>query len=222
MDTDNGKEISVILLAGGKGMRMGLSTPKQFLPLQGKPLVFYSLELFLKIEDVAEVVVVCDKSYRPLFAPYSVKFADPGARRQDSLFNGLQEVAPTSKWICVHDAARPLITQEMVETLIQEGRTHGAACLGMPVKWSVKARTKDHFVKQTVDRDYLWEIQTPQFLSKELLMQGFALAQEKGLTVTDDVSLAEHLGHPVKLVKGAYSNIKITTPEDLTLAHQLL
>ena len=222
MQIDKDEAISVVLLAGGKGMRMGLSTPKQFLPLQGKPLVFYSLELFLKMEEVTEIVVVCDKSYRPLFAPYAVKFADPGTRRQDSLFNGLQEVSPTSKWICVHDAARPLITHEMVQTLFQEGRIHGAACLGMPVKWSVKARTKDNFVQQTIDRDYLWEIQTPQFLSKELLMQGFALAQEKNLTVTDDVSLAEHLGHPVKLVKGAYSNIKITTPEDLTLAHQLL
>ena len=214
--------ISVILLAGGKGVRMGSPIPKQFLELGDKPIVCHSLEVFLEMEDVAEVIVVCASSYRHHFSSYSVKFADPGPRRQDSVFNGLGQLHPSSHWVCIHDGARPMITREIVERLFHEGQLHGAACVGMPMIPTVKSRTEDHFVDQTIDRERLWEIQTPQFLSKKLLTDGFALALEKGLTLTDDVSLAELQNHPVKLVKGGHTNLKITTPEDLAHAKLLL
>lgn len=217
-----GDLVSVILLAGGKGMRMGGTIPKQFLPLGDKPIICHSLEIFLKIGVVAEIVVVCAPSYRHLLSGYSVTFADPGPRRQDSVFNGLCQLRASASWVCVHDGARPLITPEMVERLFQEGRRHGAACVGMPMIPTVKSRTADYFVDKTLDRDSLWEIQTPQFLSRKLMAQGFVVTQEKGLTLTDDVSLAELQGHPVKLVEGAHTNLKITTPEDLIRARQLL
>lgn len=208
--------ISVILLAGGSGSRMKSQLPKQFLPLNGKPIAHHSLDVFLAMPDVQEVIVVCDPAYRNYFQGYPVKFALPGERRQDSLFNGLH--IASCDWICVHDAVRPFITQQMLERLFTEGKKVKAASLGMPIKWTVKLCHPDLRVQQTLNRDQLWEGQTPQFLAKEILLKGFAKAQEQNLTVTDDVSLAELINHPVSMVEGAYTNIKVTTPEDLVIA----
>lgn len=212
--------LSLILLAGGTGSRMNSATPKQFLSLNGKPLVLYSLEIFLKIPEIKEIVVVTPESWQPLFASFPVKFARPGPRRQDSVYNGLQEV--THDWVLTHDGVRPFITLNMVTELIQMGKKVGAATLGMPIKPTVKECCNDHFVERTPDRSKMWEIQTPQMLSKELFTKGFQLTQERNLTVTDDTTLAELQGHPVKLVKGHYMNLKITTPDDLLVAQSLL
>ncbi|MCC5831681.1 MAG: 2-C-methyl-D-erythritol 4-phosphate cytidylyltransferase [Chlamydiales bacterium] len=206
-------KISVILLAGGKGSRMGTALPKQFLLLDERPIACRSLEIFLNHSAVSEVIVVCASAYRPFFSGYDVQFANPGERRQDSLFNGL--AFARHEWVCVHDAARPYLTRELLTRLIDEGKEIGAATLAMPVKNTVKESDESGFVRSTPDREYIWEVQTPQLLTKEVLLKGFAYADKHGLTVTDDVSLAELIGHPVKLVPGSYENIKITTPEDL-------
>lgn len=211
--------ISVILLAGGHGSRMKCNLPKQYLELHGKPIAHYSLEMFLSMSDVQEVIVVCDPAYCHYFSSYGVKFALPGERRQDSLYNGLK--AASCEWICVHDSVRPFITVEMTQRLFADGKKMGAATVGMPMKWTVKLCKENNLVQNTLDRNLVWEGQTPQFLSKTVLLSGFSHAIEHDLTVTDDVSLAEIIGHPVKLVEGAYNNIKITTPEDMIIAQEL-
>lgn len=216
------ESISVVLLAGGKGMRMGTSLPKQFLSLKGKPIACHSLEIFLSHPNVKEVVVVCDPSYYSYFSAYPVRFALPGERRQDSLWNGMHALSENAKWVCVHDAARPFISHEMLSRLIQEGINTGAATVGMPSKVTVKISSEKNFVEQTLDRRFVWEIQTPQLVAKSLLLQGFELANRQNTTVTDDVSLAELVGHPVKLVLGSYENLKITTPEDLVISESLV
>ena len=215
-------QTSVILLAGGKGVRMGTSLPKQFLSLKEKPIVSYSLNLFCSLPSIHEVIVVCDPSFQHYFADYPVVFALPGIRRQDSLKNGLERVSSATQWVCIHDAARPLITIEMLFKLFLEGKKTGAATLGMPVKWTVKMTKEDNIVDKTLNREKVWEIQTPQFISKKLLQEGILFADTHNLTVTDDVSFAELLSHPVKLVAGSYTNLKITTPEDLTIAEKFL
>ncbi len=212
-------KISLVLLAGGVGTRMGSSQPKQYLLLEGKPIACHSLEVFLSHPAVAQVIVVCAPQYRSYFAPYTVQFAEPGARRQDSLFNGLQLVE--TSWVCIHDAARPFITTEMIDHLLNEGEKTGAATVAVPVKCTIKESDSKGFVTQTLDRSRLWEIQTPQLLKKELLKEGFAHACAHAVTVTDDVSLAELIGKPVKLVQGSAHNIKITTPEDLSLCQNI-
>lgn len=209
---------SIILLAGGIGRRMGSAHPKQFLPLEGQPIALHSFYLFRQMPEVDEIIVVCAPEYRTLF-PEGTLFATPGKERQDSVFNGLQQTSGTL--ICIHDAARPMVTEAMTRRVLEAAAEHGAATVGMPVKFTVKEANDEGFVQRTPDRKFIWEIQTPQALRRDLLEQGFALAHEKQITVTDDASLAELVGHPVKLVKGAYSNIKITTPEDLILAEQL-
>lgn len=209
---------SVILLAGGKGVRMGGPLPKQFLPLQQKAIALHSLEVLLQLEEVEEVIVVCDPDYHHFFSGLPVQFALPGELRQDSLYNGLRCVHPQAQWVCTHDAARPFITQNMVKMLFAAGKQVGAASLATPSKNTLKEACMEAHVKRTLDRSQIWEIQTPQLIKKEILEAGFAYARKHALQVTDDVSLAELIGHPVKLVVGSYQNIKITTPEDLEFA----
>lgn len=216
--------VSVILLAGGVGSRMRTETPKQYLKLHDRPLILHSLELFLRMPEVTEVIIVSDPVYRPLFIeqPHpKIHFALPGERRQDSLYQGFHLIDEKADLVCVHDAARPLITEALVRRVLKEGEAHGAATVGMPIKFTVKEVDPQRMVKNTPDRNFIWEIQTPQVIRPTLLKKGFELAIQKGLTVSDDVSLVELTGHPVKLVEGSYDNIKITTPGDILVAQSL-
>lgn len=217
-------DVSVILLAGGIGTRMESETPKQYLLLNDRPVITYSLELFLSLPEVKEVVVVCHPDYRKNFSPDHprIKFALPGERRQDSVFHGLQVIDRESSLVMIHDSSRPMVSEKIVHRVIEAAREHGAAAAGMPVKFTVKQMDGHNFVTSTPDRSQLWEVQTPQAMMPELLVQGFEKANSLHLTVTDDVSLIELIGHPVKLVEGNYSNLKITTPEDLPVAETLL
>lgn len=212
-------KISAILVSGGIGSRMQAKKPKQYLPLCGKPIVRYSFELLLPL--VHQLIVVCDPSYQFLFGE-TAHFAKPGPRRQDSVYNGFQHVSPDSELILIHDAARPLISRPLVERVIDAAALYGAAACGIPLKFTVKETKEENFVLRTPNREKFWEIQTPQVVRKDLLKRGFEAALAQNLTVTDDVSLVELLKAPVKLVEGSYSNIKITTPEDLVIAEKLL
>lgn len=216
--------LSVILLAGGLGTRMQAAIPKQFLLLQNKPIALYSFDLFLTLPEVDEIVVVCDPAYRHLFSSNNLKisFADPGERRQDSVWNGFNKSNADFDWICIHDSARPFITSSLVLSAIEAAKEQGAAALGMPLKFTVKECNEQGWVKNTPSRDRLWEIQTPQVIRRDLLQKGFQLAQELNATVTDDLSLVELFSNPVRIVKGSYENIKITTPEDLIIAESIL
>lgn len=213
-------DVSVIIVAGGIGSRMGSEIPKQFLPLIGKPMIMHSFEIFKTIPEVKEIVVVCEPEFYSLFD--GALFAPPGPRRQDSFYNGFLATNKKNKLICSHDAARPLITKEMVKRTIDAAVEHGAAALGMPLKFTIKECDGKNLVVKTPDRSKYWEIQTPQVIQRDLLKKGFEKVIQEKLTVTDDVSIIELMGLPVKLVEGSYSNIKITTPEDLELAKQLI
>lgn len=213
---------SAILLAGGTGSRMQSSTPKQFLKIDQKPIAVYSFDLFLQIPEIDEIVVVCAPDFTSYFKSdsKSVVFALPGQRRQDSVFNGLQ--VSSHPLICIHDAARPFIDKILVSKVLAAGEQYGAATVAMPLKFTVKEVDSNQFVKNTPDRSKIWEIQTPQVLHREILIEGFNQAYEKEITVTDDVSLAELINKPVKLVEGSHTNIKITVPSDLAIACQLI
>jgi 2-C-methyl-D-erythritol 4-phosphate cytidylyltransferase len=216
---------SVILLAGGVGSRMGAEIPKQFLQVLGKPIVNYSFELFLAMEEVDEIVVVCGQEYRSYFeqaSPKRIAFAQPGVRRQDSMQNGLREISNTAHLVCVHDAARPCVTEAQVQSVLAAAQEEGAAVLGMPIKSTVKEVDRNGFVIRTLDRSHVWEMQTPQVATPTLLRGGLEVAAEQGLTVTDDMALVELLDSPVKVVEGSYDNLKVTTPEDLDVVKGIL
>ncbi|RYR31460.1 hypothetical protein Ahy_B01g056256 isoform A [Arachis hypogaea] len=248
------KSVSVVLLAGGQGKRMGANMPKQYLPLLGQPIALYSFYTFSRMVEVKEIIVVCDPSYKDIFEDAKVndkvelKFALPGKERQDSVYNGLQECAvyfsffwgrvglnindynfhpilavdSNSQLVCIHDSARPLVLSEDVKKVLKDGLLNGASVLGVPVKATIKEANNESFVVRTLDRKTLWEMQTPQIIKPELLKKGFELVNREGLEVTDDVSIVEHLKHPVYITQGSYTNIKVTTPDDLILAERIL
>lgn len=211
--------VCVILVAGGSGSRMKLATPKQYLCFQGKPLARHSFDLFQTMPEMCEIVVVCAEEYRHLFSqddsPVTVTYAQPGLRRQDSVYHGFQAICSNPSLVCIHDAARPFITDALVRRTLLAANEYGAATAAMPVRFTVKESDAGQLVKHTPERSKIWEIQTPQVIQPHLLKEGFHLATKNNLTVSDDVSLVELLQKPVKLVEGCYSNIKITTPEDL-------
>lgn len=224
----NIENVSVILLAGGSGKRMKANRPKQFLDLAGEPVIYHSLKLFARMPEVWQIVVVVEESYRDIFTSFtrtlgsSLTFADPGKERQDSVFNGLAAVREGSTLACVHDAARPLVTVREVREVLRDARTHGAAVLGVPSKATIKESEDGEFVLRTIPRTRLWEIQTPQVIEPGLLRKGFENVRNQGLEVTDDVSIVEQLGEPVKITVGEYTNIKLTTPEDMNIAESIL
>lgn len=218
--------VSVILLCGGQGKRIGGHTPKQFLMINQKLIARYSFDIFKMMPEIIEIVVVCEPAYRHYFDvenfSLSLNFAQPGLRRQDSVFNGLKALTKNAALTCIHDSARPLINTKLVRRVIEAAHEYGAATAGMPLKFTIKEHDGHLNVKKTVDRSKYWEIQTPQIMRTELLSKGFEYIQKHNLEITDDVSLAEHLGYPIKLVEGDYTNLKITTPEDLSYATYLL
>jgi len=213
-------KVSAILLAGGRGLRMGSNTPKQYIPLHGKAVAIYALEALRSCPHIHEIIVVCAEPYQPIFQHLSneIVFAQPGRRRQDSVFNAFQLVSEECPLVLIHDAARPFILQEDMNRVIRAGEQYGAATLASPVTSTIKRADSSGIVEETFDRKTLYAINTPQVLRKEILTEGFAKVQKSGVTVTDDVSLAEAINKPVKLVMGSDSNIKITTPEDLDIA----
>lgn len=216
---------SVVLLAGGKGVRMNAPLPKQYLTIHHKIIALYSFEVFLQMPEVQRIVIVCDPAYQHVFesvpSHIPLDFALPGSERQDSVYHAIQKLKH-NPLVCIHDAVRPCISPVLVRKVVQAAAESGAAFLGVPSKATVKMRINHVSSFQTLPRHDLWEAQTPQVIDLNLLKQAFLYAHEHSLTVTDDVSLIELLELPVKLVEGEDRNIKITTSTDLQLAHLLL
>ena len=138
------------------------------------------------------------------------------------MYNGLQQIAEAAHLVAVHDSARPLITARDALVCFEDAQRVGAAVLGVPVKPTIKEVDGSNKVVKTLKRSVLWEVQTPQVIQPPLLRRGFALVAEQGLEVTDDVSIVEALGEPVLITPGSYTNIKVTTPDDMSVAERFL
>ena len=183
--------ISLILLAGGTGSRMGAVHPKQFLLLGGQPVALHSFNLFMEIPEIGEIIVVCDPAYQNIFHSSSkpLFFAPPGKRRQDSVYNGLQQCSPHAELIVVHDSARPFLEKKDLLNLLEAASRVGAATLATPITSTIKQGNAEKRVEKTVDRSQLWEIQTPQAIRADWIREGFQRVHQKNLQVTDDVSI---------------------------------
>lgn len=212
---------------------MGGQIPKQYLVLGGLPLLVHSLRLFESIASIDEVVLVVpeeDRGFcREVLVPdHGIKkvahIVAGGARRQDSVLNGLKAIGGhMPRWILVHDAARPFVTVDLVERVLEAGRRTGAAVAALPMPDTVKRVDKvSGIICGTLNRDELWLIQTPQVFRYDWLVQGHELARRENLDVTDDAALIESLGYPVMVVEGSSMNLKITRPEDLLLGEAVL
>jgi len=195
---------------------MKSDVPKTFLPLRGKPVILHSFDLFLSMKEIDEIIVVCPKEHQSIF-PAGTLFAPPGEKRQDSVQNGVLKTS--GDVLLIHDGSRPLIRKEDVLKLLEEGMSTKAAALASPIKNTIKQVSANKHVEKTLDRSVLYEMYTPQLLAREVYEKGYQAA--KGVPLTDDVALAECINHPVKIVIGCASNIKITYPIDLKLAEIL-
>jgi len=221
---------------------MKATIPKQFLTLRSCPILHYSLHLFLEklpayctangISPPGQVILVLDPKYQPEYQPIVDKyegrlaFANPGVERQGSVENGLNKLHELTGGVCeyiaVHDSARPLVTIPEVCDVVIDAQNVGAAVLGVPCKATIKESEDGVLVQRTIPRSRLWEVHTPQVVKVNALLRGFKKVEKEGLEVTDDVSIIEALGEPVKLTRGEYTNLKITTPEDMEVATAIL
>ncbi|WP_223299026.1 2-C-methyl-D-erythritol 4-phosphate cytidylyltransferase [Paenibacillus darwinianus] len=224
----DGAEWSAVIVAAGRGTRMGTAESKQYLPLRGKPVLVHTLAIFERMREIRDVVLVTGvedvERCRRLAAEHGLRkvaaVVPGGGERQHSVRLGL--AAASSPWVMVHDGVRPLVTPESVRRCIAAAYRHGAAVLAVPVKDTIKKVDAAGIIESTPDRRSLWAIQTPQAFRRELLEACHGRAEGEGFIGTDDAMVVERYGHPVAVAEGDYTNIKITTPDDLPYAAFLL
>ena len=217
--------VCAVVPAGGTGTRMGGTVPKQFLELNGKPILYYTLKTLQDCGIISELIlVVPEKEYENactdwLGKPEIVtKVVVGGEKRQDSVYNGFCELSPQTEIVLVHDGVRPFLSHQMIQESVDAAREYGAAITAIRVNDTIKKVEDSGLVSKTVDRDGLWRVQTPQVFRYELLEEAFKKANSEKFYGTDEGTLIEHLGKPVKVVEGSEQNIKITRPEDLRLS----
>jgi 2-C-methyl-D-erythritol 4-phosphate cytidylyltransferase len=220
---------AVILPAAGRSTRFhDANYKKPFAPLGGRAVWLHSAERFLNRSDVIQTILVIAKEDREYFqfkfssniAILGIMAIDGGAERADSITNALARVKPEADFICVHDAARPCLTDAWIDQVFLAAEKTGAAILALPVSGTLKRAGNDKIIQETVSRSGLWEAQTPQVFRRELLLEAYA--KRAGFQATDDAQLVERIGKQVTIVPGSPINLKITTKEDLRLAEQAL
>lgn len=219
--------VSAIVVAAGQGRRLKSKVSKPILKLNSKPIIVYALGVLNSCPEIKEIILVGNPSniqeLKAIVSKYRIRKVNKiclgGKARQDSVAKGIKFISKHAKFILIHDAVRPFISKDLVSLLIISAQKFLAAISAVPVKATIKASDKLGFVKRTVERSNLWEVQTPQVFSRELLLKAYA--RFKNCAVTDDAMLVEKLGVKVKIVLGTYRNIKITTPEDLKIAKGL-
>lgn len=215
-----------LITAAGKGRRMNSETPKQYLPLDGKPILVRTMEIFEACAAVDEIYVIVpadqmDRVEKEIIEKYQfrkvLKVVRGGKMRQQSVWNGLKAIRSDCSVVIVHDGVRPFVTPKLIEKGIKVALETGAAVVAVPAKDTIKRAVKGKVV-ETLPREEIWLAQTPQSFQYTLLMRAYQKANQEEVIGTDDASLVEQLGHPVTLIEGDYANIKITTLEDLAFA----
>lgn len=220
---------SVIILAGGKGKRMGSTVSKQFIEIKDKPILYYTLKKFIDNKNIDQVVLVLPKDEieyckKEVLEKYSLKvdkIVEGGTERQDSVYNALKSIDDTDI-VLIHDGARPIISNNIIDEGIKYARIYGAAAPGVMPKDTIKVKNEENFSINTPDRSTLVAIQTPQVFKYENILKCHEKVKENGDIVTDDTMVAEKYGYKVYLYDGEYTNIKITTPDDIILAERLV
>lgn len=221
--------ISAIILAGGKGKRMGANISKQYIELKGKPILYYTIRRFSESKDIDRIILVLPKDEidyckEKVLDKYSLKvdlIVEGGKERQDSVINALDKLVD-DEIVLIHDGARPFVSQRIIDEGIKYARLYGAAAPGVMPKDTIKIKDDDNFSLSTPDRNTLVAIQTPQVFKVNIIKDCHKRVKEENIKVTDDTMVVEEYGNRVYLYEGDYTNIKVTTPEDLILAEKLI
>jgi 2-C-methyl-D-erythritol 4-phosphate cytidylyltransferase len=221
---------SALIVAAGKGTRMGADVDKLFIPLNGCPLAAHTWRGFDHAPCIDHIVIVVRDGMQSAFAELAKEhaFTKPfrlvagGKERQDSVWNGLEALPPEADIVAVQDAARPCTGADLIAATIEAARRFGAAVAAQPVADTVKESPDGQFIERTLDRSRLWAVQTPQTFRVELIRRALAHVRQRRLLVTDDTAACELIGQPVKLVVSHLPNPKVTRPDDLPYVEWLL
>ena len=226
---------TAIVLAAGRGRRMGTKTAKQYLELQGKPVLAYALEVFEQSSVIDDILLItsedhidyCEKEICEKYGIKKVSAVSPGGKeRYESVWKALciLKERGQSGYVMIHDGARPFLTEDILERVYRQVQTYKACVVGMPVKDTIKLIDKAGQITESPDRSFVWQAQTPQAFAIPLIIEAFEKQMKEDCShITDDAMVVERqMGVPVYMVEGSYRNIKITTPEDLMIAQALL
>jgi 2-C-methyl-D-erythritol 4-phosphate cytidylyltransferase len=222
--------VSAIIVAAGKGTRMGPGVDKLFMEVNGRPVVAHTWNTFDRCTCIDELILVVRDGLEGSFAELAekYKFKKPfrsvsgGLQRQDSVWNGLEALKPVTQIVVIQDGARPCTSVELVDATIAAARETGAAVAAQPVTDTIKESLDGMLVTRTLDRARLWAVQTPQTFRVEIIRRALTEVRRQGLQVTDDTAACELIGQPVRLVLSKEPNPKVTQPADLITVAQLL
>ncbi len=224
-------KVTVLIPAAGMGRRMGRAVAKQFLPLGDKPMLAHTLLAFQRASEVDEIIPILSKEdmescLRDVIEQYHITKVKTlvvgGKERQDSVMNGLRKLEKDTSVVIVHDGVRPFVTVDMIRDSIEHARKGECVAVGVPLKDTVKEVDDKGIVRHTLERSRLWAIQTPQAFPCRILRHAYEESYKRRFFGTDDAVLVEQTGIKVRVIMGSYENIKITTPEDLVLAEEIL
>ena len=226
----NDSMVSGIIVAAGKGTRMGPNIDKLFLEVVGRPVVAHTWRRFVQAKDIDEIVVVVRDGMQEAFAELAEehdlckphRIVVGGAERQDSVWNGLQALAHATEIVAIQDGARPCTSEAIITATIAAARGVGAAVAAQAVTDTIKESSDGLMISRGLERGKLWAVQTPQTFQVGLIRRALMMVREKGLQVTDDTAACELIGQPVRLVSSATPNPKVTVPADLPYVEMVL
>ena len=222
--------VSAVIVAAGRGTRMGPNVDKLFLEVCGRPVIAHTWGAFDSSPDIAEIILVIREDQQPDFntlaAEYRFakpfRFAPGGAERQNSVWNGLAAVAPEIEIVAIQDGARPCTTHQIIADCIAAARASGAAVAAQRVTDTLKEAGEERIVSRHLDRSRIWSVQTPQVFRIEIIKRALGEVMKRGLSVTDDTAACELIGQPVKLVESTTPNPKATSPVDIPFIELVL
>lgn len=224
----NAPDVGVVIVAAGQGTRTGASELKQFRWIAGKPMLLHSIQAFQRRPDVAQVVAVLPRSFAGDPPPWIFQsdierllVSVGGAERGDSVWSGIEDLEDEVRIVVVHDAARPLVTDDTIDRVIAAARQGVSAVAALPVADTIKEVDDQNRVVRTVDRERYWRVQTPQAFPREIIEDAYRVALQERRYATDDAALVERLGHPVVVVRGAERGMKVTDARDFALLEAL-
>ncbi|CAN2050287.1 2-C-methyl-D-erythritol 4-phosphate cytidylyltransferase [Candidatus Magnetomoraceae bacterium gMMP-1] len=220
-----------VIVAAGSGLRMKMKLPKQYIEMDGRPILWHTLKVFGKCPEIEKIfLVVPEKDHDYCFnkivnllkLSQDIQIVSGGKTRQDSVYNGLKAIKNHNDLVIIHDGVRPFVNEKQISACIHSAQKHGAAILARPAYDTLKRLDESKNIVQTIERKEIWLAQTPQTFQYDLILKAYKMAYKEGVKATDDAMLVERIGYPVKVIEGSQYNIKITTPEDLKIASALL
>ena len=222
--------VSAVIVAAGRGTRMGINVDKLFMEVAGRPIIAHTWEKFDRSATINEIILVVRDGMQPEFEQLASEngfykehhIVPGGAERQDSVWNGIKAVSEGTEIIAIHDGARPCVTEEIIRDCVEAAREIGAAVAASLVTDTIKETHPNGTIAEHIDRSKLRAVQTPQTFQADVIRKALGVVQERGIAVTDDTAACDYINQPVKLVESTTPNIKATSPEDIPYLELLL